>query len=70
MEVSFESMIYYFVFIDALFVTIIAWSGRGNSFNEKLGLFSRYFPITRGWTLYYLVLVLWIGYALSRLSVL
>lgn len=69
MQLSIEAIIYYVVFIDAVVAMLIAWSGKGEVLNQKMGLFSRFFPITRGWTLYYLVLVLWIGYALTRLSI-
>jgi hypothetical protein len=69
MQLSLEAILYYLVFIDALVAVFIAWSGRGEQFNSMLGLFSRYFPLTRGWTLYYLILVLWLGYALTRMDV-
>lgn len=69
MNISPEAIIFYLVFIDAVIAMLIAWSGRGEMMNRKLGLLSRFLPITRGWTLYYLILVLWIGYALSRLSI-
>ena len=64
-----EAVIYYVVFTDAVIAMLIAWSGKSDSVNRKLGLLARYLPITRGWTLYYLVLVLWTGYALTRLGV-
>lgn len=66
---SIESILYYLVFLDALFAVLVAWSGRGEILNKKIGFVSRSFPITRGWTLYYLVLVLWVGYALTRLDI-
>lgn len=69
MELSLESILYYLVFIDALIAVFLAWSGRGEELNQKYGVFSRFFPITRGWTLYYLILVLWIGFALTRLDI-
>lgn len=69
MGFSLEAIVFYLVFLDAIIATLIAWSGRGEAMNRKLGLISRFFPITRGWTLYYLILVLWIGYGLTRLGV-
>jgi hypothetical protein len=69
MQVSFEAALFYLAFFDAIFAVFIAWSGRGESFNARYAFFARYLPVTRGWTLYYLVLVLWVGYALTRLDV-
>ena len=69
MEISFEAILYYFVAFDALVAAFLAWSGKGVAINKHAGFFSRWFPITRGWTLYYLILVLWIGYTLTRLDV-
>jgi hypothetical protein len=69
MPPTLETILYYLVFLDSLFAVFLAWSGRGEDLNIKFGVFTRFFPITRGWTLYYLILVLWIGYALSRLQI-
>lgn len=70
MDIAFETIIFYLVLLDAVVANVVAWSGARNKINRKLGLFSRYFPITRGWTTYYLVLVLWVGYGLLRLGML
>lgn len=69
MEYSFEAILFYLIVLDAVIANIIAWSKFSNSYNKKFGLFSRIFPLTKGWAIYYAVLVFWIGYALARLSI-
>jgi hypothetical protein len=69
MTFSIEMIIYYLVLIDAVSATTAAWTGYGAVMNRRFSIFGVYFPITRGWTTYYLVLVIWIGYALARLGI-
>ena len=69
MYMSIEMILYYLILIDAIGANITAWTGLGEAVFKRVGVFSKYFPITRGWTTYYLILVLWIGYALVRLGV-
>ena len=69
MDITVEAIIFYLILIDAVGANITAWTGIGEQMFKKFGVFTRYFPITRGWTTYYLVLVLWIGCALLRLGV-
>ncbi len=64
-----ETIIYFLVLIDAIAANVASWSGLGETAFKNLGVFTKYFPITRGWTTYYLVLVLWVGSALVRLDV-
>jgi len=70
MELQIETIVYLLVLVDAIFATLTAWTGMGEYFNKRYSIFGRYFPITRGWTTYYLVLVLWVGSALVRLGTL
>ena len=37
-------------------------------YEKKFKNVSKYFPASKGWCLWYLILVLWIGYALLRLG--
>lgn len=69
MEFSFEMVIYYLVLIDAVSAVIAAWTGYGAKMNKRYSIFGTYFPITKGWTTYYLILVIWIGCSLARLGV-
>jgi len=68
MELQVESIIFFFVLVDAVFAALTAWTGVGEYFNKRYSIFGRYFPITRGWTSYYLILVLWLGSAFMRLG--
>lgn len=70
MDISFEEVLYYFVLIDAVSACVASWTGFGAYLNRRSALFGQYFPITKGWTTYYLILVLWIGYSLTRLGIL
>lgn len=54
-------IIFIILFLDALSVNLIAWFG-AHWWNRLLGSFSRHFPIAKGWTAWYFILVLWIGY--------
>jgi len=69
MDISLEAIIFYALLIDALGMNLIAWSGLRESFTRHFSILARFFPITRGWALYYLILVLWIGSLLSRLGI-
>lgn len=69
MTPTFEAILYYLILADAIFANITVWSTFGTELTKRYGIFAKYFPITRGWTTYYLVLVLWLGWALARLGV-
>lgn len=63
-----ESLLYYLILVDAVSAVVAAWTGYGKKLNKRFSIFGKYFPITKGWTSYYLVLVIWLGYALTRLG--
>lgn len=69
MELSIEAIIYYLIVLDALIANIVAWTGVGGRIVHSSKVFSKYLPITKGWTTLYIVLVIWLGCALSRLEV-
>ncbi len=64
-----EAIIFYLLLIDAVGANIVAWTGIGEKMFTKYTFFTKYFPVTKGWTLYYLILVLWVGSALVRLDI-
>jgi hypothetical protein len=66
---SLEAIIFYLLLVDAIGANITAWTGIGKKLFGKFSFFTRYFPITKGWTSYYLILVLWTGWALLRRGV-
>ena len=65
---SLETIVYFLLLFDAVFSNIVSWSGYGKELTNKYSIFKRYFPITRGWTSYYLLLTIWLGIALFRLG--
>ena len=67
MEFTIEEILWYLVFIDSILVNLIVWLFP-NWYEKKFKNMSKYFPANKGWGLLYLVLVLWIGYALLRLG--
>jgi len=68
--VSFESIIWYLFLLDSLGANIFVWAGYGAKFKKKYKRLSKHLPLTKGWALIYLILVLWIGCALYRLGIL
>ncbi len=69
MEFTLETILYYLVLVDAIVANLIAWSGYGTILNKRYTIFGSFLPITKGWTAYYLVLVIWLGIALARLHI-
>ena len=68
MEITIETIFYYLVLVDAIVANLIAWSGYGTILNKRYNVLGNLLPITRGWTTYYLILVVWLGIALARLG--
>jgi len=68
--VSFEAIIFYLVLLDSIGAVITSFFfAKWYKKNINKGLV-KHFPATKGWAIFYLVLVLWVGYGLSRLGVL
>lgn len=62
-----ETIIFYLLLIDSLFAGAAAWCGLGERWYVKNArTLSRLFPLVKGWTAYYIILVLWIGSLLYR----
>lgn len=60
---SFAEIVFYVLLIDSIGANLVSWVGLGDEwYKQNLRIFSRYFPATKGWTSYYFLLVLWIGY--------
>ena len=67
MGFTLEEILWYLVFIDSVFTYLIIWF-LPKWYEKKFKNVSKYFPAGKGWSLWYLILVLWIGYALLRLD--
>lgn len=55
------SVIFYLLLLDSIVANIIAFFGE-TWYIHHFRLISRFFPLSKGWTIYYFVLVLYIGY--------
>ncbi|HEV8666370.1 MAG TPA: hypothetical protein VN665_00795 [Candidatus Paceibacterota bacterium] len=56
-----EAIIFYLLLLDSVTANFVAYFGR-RWYVQHFRLISRLFPLAKGWTTYYLVLVLWIGW--------
>jgi len=56
-----QIVIFWLLLVDSAIVNMIAWWG-GAWYATHLRTFSRLFPVAKGWTGFYLILTLWIGY--------
>lgn len=70
MEINIESIIFYLLLMDALGANYLAWSGKQSWWQQHLAPIARFIPLARGWTTYYLTLVLMMGTMLYRLGAL
>lgn len=61
MEFPLEVIVFYLLLIDSLGANLLSWGGQRKWYQKNFRIFSRYFPATRGWTTYYLILVIFIG---------
>lgn len=69
MEYSLEVIVFYVLLLDALGANVMAWGTDGKWYKKNFSFLSRQFPDTKGWSTYYLILVLWMGYMLWRSGV-
>lgn len=54
-------IIFWLLLLDSLVANTIVWFGNAEYLN-KIKFFKRYLPLTKGWTAWYIILVLFIGY--------
>ena len=69
MVIGVEGIIWYILLIDSIGANIMAWFF-SKWYKKKSKGVLKHFPATKGWCAWYLILVLWIGYALYRLNLL
>ena len=71
MELSIEAIIFYLVLIDSICANIAVWCSPKlmKWYTKYWAKFAKEFPLARGWTIFYFVLVVWIGYGLNRLGI-
>lgn len=56
-------IIFWVLLVDSLIAGSITWCGNKEKWN-RMSFFKRYMPLTKGWTAWYVILVLIIGYAI------
>jgi hypothetical protein len=68
MEIIIFKVMFWLLLIDSLGANFMAWSNGDKWYHKHFRLMSRYFPMTKGWAVYYLILVLIIGYLVCLLG--
>ena len=68
MDYTLEVIIFLVLLIDSIGANLMAWTDGRTWYQKHFRLMSRYFPITKGWTTYYLFLVLLMGLMLYRVG--
>ncbi len=71
MALTLEAIVFYVILLDSICANIAAWCSPKlmKWYTKYWKSFSKVFPLAKGWTTFYLLLVIWIGYGLSRLSI-
>jgi len=65
--VAIEGIIYYLVLLDSIGANIVSWCCT-KWYKKSVGKWAKHFPASRGWALWYFVLVLWIGSLMNRIG--
>ncbi len=61
MKTNILQIIFYLLLIDSIGANLMSWGGGQKWYHKHFRIMSRYFPVTRGWTTYYLILIIFIG---------
>lgn len=69
-NINIETIIFYILLIDAIGANLMAWGGAQKWWQVHLTPIARFLPLAKGWTTYYLILVLIMGIMLYRLDAL
>ena len=67
--INIEAIIWYLFLLDSIGANVLSWCC-ANWYKKNYKGFYKHFPTSKGWSLIYLVLVLWVGYGLLRLDIL
>jgi hypothetical protein len=69
MKFYFEGIIFYFFLLDCIIYNVMSWST--GKFHDKVSHWlSDWFPLNRFFGLFYFILILWVGFALYRMTLL
>ena len=58
-------IIFYILLFDSVGANILSWTRLRRWYTRACAPVARFFPLSRGWTTYYLILVLLIGYIID-----
>ena len=67
MEYTWEQIVFFILLIDSVGAVLVAFLGK-KWWMQCAGPLGKYFPAAKGWALYYLILVLFIGYLLGFIT--
>ena len=59
-----KEIIFYILLLDSIGANIATWFF-SKQYKKKFKWFAKRFPLAKGWCLWYLILVLWVGYLLT-----
>lgn len=57
-------IVFFLLLIDSVGVNLLAWSGKQRWWHQHVPFLATHFPLAKGWTTYYLLLVLLFAYGL------
>jgi len=66
--VGIEAVIYYLILLDSIVANIMVWFF-AKWYKKNYRGWYKHFPAAKGWALWYLILVIWVGYGLQRLGI-
>ncbi|MAL86664.1 MAG: hypothetical protein CMI23_09970 [Opitutae bacterium] len=69
MNINWEAILWYAVALDAIGVCVLTFLYL-NWYEENLPSIHKLFPLSKGWALAYLIIVLWLGSVLLRMEIL
>jgi hypothetical protein len=69
MELNIEALLWYILATDCSFAFTVSWFLK-DWYDSSVPSIAKHFPATKGWSIVYLVLTLWLGFALMRAGVL
>lgn len=69
-SINIESILFYLFLFDAIGANLLAWGGGEKWWQRNLAPVARFMPLARGWTTYYLVLVVVMGIMLYTNNIL
>ena len=67
MEPTLETFLWSLILVDSIVSNLLAWFFP-KWYEKKFKTLSKLFPASKGWCVWYFVIVLWLGYALLRVN--